>query len=96
MITDNFNEADAINLLETNNIEDILSKFNEFKKNLKFISDTNDKFNLKVGDKILFLNGYGIPMITEILGFDEEGQAYLLWDCYWFTIPLETRLIKKL
>lgn len=95
MTTNNYNEADAINLLDRNT-DDILSKFNEFKKNLTFISDTNDKFNLKTGDKILFLNGYDIPMITKILGFSAEGTAYLLWDCYWFDINLETRLIRKL
>ena len=55
----------------------------------------NEKFNLKIGDIITFKNGYDIPMSTKIIAFNAEtGNAYLHWDCYWFAIDLEKRLLK--
>lgn len=55
----------------------------------------NEKFNLKIGDIISFKNGNDIPMSTKIIAFNAEtGNAYLYWNCYWFAIDLEKRLLK--
>lgn len=54
------------------------------------------QYNLKAGDKIVFMNGYNVLMQTEILAFDKDNDAYLLWDCYWTPIDLKYRLIKVL
>lgn len=42
----------------------------------------------KVGDVISFYGGYNndIKYISKITGFDEDGDIYLLWDCFWFPI----------
>lgn len=74
----------------------IREQFEEFKKKQTVIANVNYKFDLQTGDRILFKNGYDVEMETEILGFNEDGDAYLLWDCYWFPIRLKERLIKKL
>lgn len=65
-------------------------------KSRTLITDINEAHGLRTGDRILFYNGYGVEMITEILGFEEDGKAFLLWDCYWFAIDLHTRLIRKM
>lgn len=53
----------------------------------------------KVGQKILFNNGYGIPMVYKILAVvepDKYGNCFFLdWDCYWAPIGVE-RIIKSL
>lgn len=59
------------------------------------LTDKNEN-NLKAGDTIEFLNGYKIPMRTKITAFCKNtGKAYLYWDCYWYAIDLDTRLIKQ-
>ena len=83
-------------LLERYKDSDIRREFNSFKYKLNFFSEKNKEFGLKMGDIILFKNGYDIEMISEILGFDEEGRAYMFWDCFWFSIDLKTRLISKI
>lgn len=60
------------------------------------IADTNEKHGLKTGDVILFRNGYDVEMITEILGFDDDGKAFMLWDCFWAPIDMDERLIRKM
>ncbi len=57
----------------------------------------HDKF--EVGDKILFVGGLcnHLEFKSEILGFDENGGIYVLWECYWFPIYDEkVRNIRKL
>lgn len=64
-------------------------------ENIKFL---NNEKSLKAGDTIAFYNGNNVKMKTIIIGFNikDENKAYLYWDCYWATIDLDTRLIKKL
>ena len=52
---------------------------------------TNEKLGLKAGDIIEFWSGYhnDIRYRTKILGFDNAGKAYMLWDCYWSPVDLE-------
>lgn len=57
----------------------------------KISKPESDKTSFKTGDVVCFKNGYDVPMITEILGFDEDGKAYMLWDCYWCPINLVDR-----
>lgn len=83
------------NLIEKYKNSDIKEKFEIFKIELNFFSEENPDLDLKKGDVILFKNGYDIEMISEILGFDKEGHAYMFWDCYWCAINLSTRLIRK-
>lgn len=62
-------------------------------------TDINEALNLKTGDIIEFLGGYNNDILytTEILGFDKDGDIYVLWDCYWFPIKNEPkRNIRKI
>ena len=73
---------------------DLLKKYSEERKqeykqgflNKVNSIDTHPKF--KVGQVISFIAGYydNIRYTTEITGFNEEGEIYVLWDCYWFPI----------
>ena len=85
---------EPINLLEES--EQYRAKFHQFIAETEAPLATTHPLGFAQGDHIQFLNGFDIPVITEILGFDEKGQAYLLWDCYWFTINLVSRGAVKL
>lgn len=79
---------------------DIRKEFNVFKQKVKGFTDTNTEMNLKTGDVISIFAGYNddINYKTEILGFSEEGHAFVLWDCYWVDVNLKDpkRKFKKL
>jgi hypothetical protein len=65
------------------------------KKNKSFLTDKNEELNLKVGDVVIFRNGYDVPMSTKIIAFHvETKKAFMLWDCYWADIDLKERIIK--
>jgi hypothetical protein len=87
-----------INLLEDYSIisiNEIRNQFENFKlTKINGFTNNNTEFNLKTGDIIQFKNGYNVEMITEILGFDSDGDCYLLWDCYWSPIRLGERFTK--
>lgn len=85
---------EPVNLIEKS--EQYRAKFQQFITETEYPLATTNPLGFVQGDRIQFLNGFGIPMITEILGFDEGGKAYLLWDCYWFTIDLGQRKAVKL
>ena len=61
-------------------------------------SNENKELGLKVGDTILFIAGYNndIEYKSNIVGFDENSNAYLFWDCYWFAKDLKKCLVKKI
>lgn len=89
-----------INLLYRyfNDVEDLYrEKFNSFKSKIKGFKEEYE--GLKIGDVIEFVGGYNSDILytTEILGFDQDGDIYLLWDCYWFPIRLSDskRQIRK-
>ncbi len=66
----------------------------ELKKFKNFCS-THPKFS--IGDIITFKGGYYNNLLykTQILGFDSDGDIYILWDCFWFPIAdNEKRQIK--
>lgn len=67
-----------------------------FTRKRNILSTELSQYNLKAGDKIIFLNGYNVLMQTEILAFGKDNDAYLFWDCYWSPIDLKYRLIKVL
>jgi hypothetical protein len=57
----------------------------------------NKQYGLKVGDTIKFWTGYNRDILasSEILGFyADDGKAIIIWDCYWFPVDLEQRLVK--
>ena len=67
-------------------------------KIVKFKDFTIDNPKFKIGDRIQFIGGYNNDMIfiTEILGFSEDGDIYVLWDSFWFPIKdNEQRKISK-
>ncbi len=68
----------------------------EVKRIIPDLTFENETFDLKASDWIHFKNGYDLPMISEIIGFGKEDKAYMLWDCYWFPLDLNTRLIEKI
>ena len=90
-----FKNSTLFDLIETFKNSEIEEKFNEFKLTVEGFNNHNKRFSLETGDVIQFRNGYGIEMVSRILGFDKDGFAFLLWDCYWFAINLEERLISK-
>ena len=71
--------------------------FEAFKQTVKGFTNSNENLNLKTGDTIGFMGGFNndIEFTSEILGFDIEGNAFVLWDCYWFAIDLSKRLIAE-
>ncbi len=68
-------------------------KFEKYKEKLKGFKTVSEKTGLKAGDIIEFIAGYNmdIKYTTEILGFDEDEDIYLLQDCYQSPIRMEDR-----
>jgi len=80
--------------LHTQKISNVFrDKFKEYAKTHAITYECGD---LKKGDIIQFRNGYGFLMESEILGFDEDGRVHPLWDCYWVSIDIKERQVKKL
>lgn len=80
-----------VNLLEKYSEEiqkEYTEAFEKYKTKLKGVKDSHE--HLKVGNTIEFISGYNydIKYTTKILGFDSEGDIYVLWDCYWSPIRL--------
>ncbi len=75
---------------------EIREKFRKFKDSVYEFSDTDGEF--KIGDIVSFFGGHDgdINFKSEILGFDDEGRAFMLWDCYWFAIRPAERQFKKI
>jgi len=88
------------NLLEKPNVEGIRRDFRTHRLKHKDFTDKNEAAGLKTGDIISFYAGYNGDILysSEILGFDRDGDIYVVWDCYWFPIrPNDTsRQIKVL
>jgi hypothetical protein len=61
------------------------------------LSNQNSAFNLKTGDIIQFKGGYNrdIAFTSEIIGFNKNGDAFVVWDCYWFNLNLSERLLES-
>lgn len=54
--------------------------------------DTHPNFDdLKAGSVVELTNGMGVRLQTELLGFNIDGKAYVMWDCIWFSIDLLKR-----
>lgn len=87
----------VINLLEKYKNSNFEQEFEVYKQKIKGFTNVNEKFNLKTGDIIKFISGENQDMIyiSKILGFDSDGEAYILWDCYWFPINLAKRFVSK-
>ena len=58
-------------------------------------TDYNAEFDLSAGDIVTIRAGYNsdIAYTTKIWGFDSEGLAYVIWDCYWVPLRLSERLL---
>jgi len=95
--TTGYLHINLISKYQDTNIE-IENEFNKFKSKIKGFKEEHE--GLKIGDTIEFVAGYNndIMYTTKILGFDFEGDIYLLWDCYWAPIRFndKARQIKKL
>jgi hypothetical protein len=75
------------------------AKFDEYKSRIDGFSTESANGKLKAGDVIEFTGGYNndIRYTTEVLGFDKDGDIYVLWDAFWYPIrDEESRTIKKL
>ena len=101
-IVDGFLEVNLLEKYKTSG-EDVEYEeaFNKMKaKGESVFSDENEKYGLKTGDVIQFIAGYNddIKYTTKILGFDKDGDAYVLWDSYWFPVKLgdKRRQVKKM
>ena len=79
--------------------EEYRAKFEEYKPKIKGFTESSGDFN--IGDIIEITAGYNsdIRYTVEILGFDGDGDIYLLWDSFWAPIKNEDvrsiKLIKK-
>lgn len=98
-INENIEDMLHINLLDrynkNNMINDHRQKFEEFKHKIKGFKETSG--DLKIGDIIELTGGYNsdIRYTTEILGFDEDDEIYLLWDAYWAPIRNDEKRVIK-
>ena len=72
-------------------------KFNIFKNKVKGFTDSNDILNLKTGDIVSFISGYNDDIIytSKILGFDNDGHAFILWECYWYAVDLSKKMVAE-
>lgn len=86
-----------VNLIERYKSSDIEQKFEQFAKRIPSFTLENKELQLKANDVIKFIGGYhnNIAYKSKILGFAPNGDAFLLWDCYWLNVDLTTRLIEK-
>lgn len=84
-----------IDLTKKESNGEIKELFAEYSTKIAGFSTTNGTY--KAGDVVVILSGYNsdIEYTIEILGFDSEGMAYMVWDCYWFPIDLSKRLVDK-
>lgn len=97
ILLDKNEKSKPINLLSKYSYDkqqEYIQSFENFKEKITGFVDTNTEHDLSVGDIIQFKNGYDIEIITQILGFDSDGDCYLLWDCYWSPIRLNERFTK--
>lgn len=86
------------NLIEKYKGKGIREKFDQWRSSTisSIILDVDPMGRHKVGEVVRFIGGLdlNIEFTSKILGFDEYGKAYLLWDSYWFPVDLEERGIK--
>lgn len=72
---------------------------NQIKQGIKNLNLLYEFGDLKKGDVITFYAGYNSDILYKsmITGFDQDGDIYVLWDCYWSPIRLNdvNRKIKK-
>ena len=49
---------------------------------------TNTYMGIKIGDTIEFNGGYNndIRYTSTVIGIDDDGNFYVIWDCYWLPI----------
>lgn len=84
---------------ESGRDEEYRAKFEEYKTKIKGFTETNGDYS--IGDIIEITAGYNddIRYTVEILGFDGDGDIYLLWDSFWAPIKNDDvrsiKLIKK-
>jgi len=90
-------ELTPFNLIEKYQHSDIKEQFEGFKQRVKGFTDINENLGLKTGDIIKFVGGYDSYMefTSEVMGFNEDGRAFVLWDCFWLDINLPERKFKK-
>ena len=76
---------------------ELLASWNKYKSKIQGFKKSHEGY--KIGDTIEFIAGYNDDILytTIILGFDYEGDIFVLWDCYWSPIRLtdKRRQIKK-
>ena len=55
------------------------------------LDKSHEKYS--VGDKITFWAGYhdDIRYLSEIIGIDENGDIYVVWECFWSPIRDDNR-----
>ena len=72
---------------------------NPIKQGIKKLNLLPEFGELKKGDIITFFAGYNKDILYKsvITGFNNDGDIYVLWDCYWAPIRLNdvNRKIKK-
>lgn len=73
---------EAIDLIEkyehNENIQTGIARMVKQRKHPKF----------KIGDEIEFLGGFHGDILykSKIVGFNDDGGIYVIWDCYWLPI----------
>lgn len=77
-----------LNLAEKHKDDEILLDKIEAYKIKKKLLDKHPTLNIKVNDLISFWGGFhnNFRYTSKIYGFDEDGDIYVIWDCYWFPL----------
>ena len=72
---------------------------NQIKQGIKKLNLLSEFGEFKKGDMITFFAGYNKDILYKsvITGFNNDGDIYVLWSCYWVPIRLNdvNRKIKK-
>jgi len=80
---------------------DLIKKYSQDKQLLREIEEFSSGLlesheDLKKGDIVTFKGGHdgNIDFKSQLIGFDKNGNSYVVWDCYWFPLN-ESRNLEK-
>lgn len=86
--------SSIVNLISKTHDESLYERRDNWINNNTLLVAETPKYNFKRGDALYFKNGYDIPMVAKIIGFNKESfEVYLDWDCYWVGLDISERII---
>lgn len=86
--------SSIVNLISKTHDESFYDNRDNWINNNPLLVAETLKYNFKRGDALYFKNGYDIPMVAKIIGFNKESsEVYLDWECFWFGLDISERII---